>query len=241
MTATDHATTVAPPPDAFRFGRNWRRYVSTYLDAGRERVAAESLRDLVGDLDQRSFLDVGCGSGLFSMCAYRAGAVDVVSIDVDPDAVTATRELETRAGAPTNWRILHQSILAPDILAELEPADVVYSWGVLHHTGDMYTAIRNAAALVKPGGRFAIAIYNRVTGRWLDSKRWWQNECRQARGMALWTDLVDWLGGYPYEFATPEEIIDFCEGSCGLRSIKTLRVEPRDTGNNQFVFERPVL
>ena len=67
------------------------------------------------------------------------------------------------------------------------------------------------------------------------------DECRQARGMALWTDLVDWLGGYPYEFATPEEIIDFCEGSCGLRCIKTLRVTPRDTGNNQFVFERPVL
>ena len=150
MTATDHATTVAPPPDAFRFGRNWRRYISTYLDADRERVAAESLRDLVGDLDQKSFLDVGCGSGLFSMCAYRAGAVNVVSIDVDPDAVTATRELQTRADAPPNWRVLHQSILAPDILAELEPADVVYSWGVLHHTGDMYTAIRNAADLVKP-------------------------------------------------------------------------------------------
>ncbi len=174
MTPNDHATTVAPPPDAFGFGRNWRRYVSTYLDADRERVAAESLHDLVGNLDQKSFLDIGCGSGLFSMCAYRAGAVDVVSIDVDPDAVTATRELQARAGAPTNWRVLHQSILAPDILAELEPADVVYSWGVLHHTGDMYTAIRNAAALVKPGGRFAIAIYNRVTGRWLDSKRWWR-------------------------------------------------------------------
>jgi 2-polyprenyl-6-hydroxyphenyl methylase/3-demethylubiquinone-9 3-methyltransferase len=279
MTTNDHATAVAPPPDAFGFGRNWRRYVATYLDPDRERVAAQSLEDLVGDLDDKSFLDIGCGSGLFSMCAHRAGAAEVVSVDVDPDAVTAARELRARAGAPADWRVLHHSILAPNILDELEPADVVYSWGVLHHTGDMYTAIRNAAALVKPGGRFAIAIYNRVTGRWLDSQRWWQikraynraprvvqkameftyalyltlgslkrgvnplhlaDEYRKSRGMAMWTDLVDWLGGYPYEFATADEIIEFCEGSCGLRCIKTTRLTARDTGNNEFVFERPI-
>lgn len=271
------ADSPGAPHQVFRFGRNWQRYVSTYLDADRERIAAESLRELVGDLHGKTFLDVGCGSGLFSLCAHRCGASKIVSFDVDLDSVAAARLLHQRAGSPANWQILHGSILASEFLERLERADVVYSWGVLHHTGDMYTAIRNAASLVNPAGIFAIAIYNRVTGRWLDSRRWWQikraynrasrfgqramelayglywlkgpirsrtnpvraaREYRRSRGMALWTDMRDWLGGYPYEFATAEAIVAFCEQECGMRSTKLIPVDERDTGNNQFVFVR---
>ena len=271
------AVPVAPPPDAFRFGRNWQHYVANYLDPERERIAAESLEQLVGELRGRTFLDIGCGSGLFSLCAHRAGAGTVISIDVDGEAVAATRALHARAGSPANWAVLQRSILDPELLEELPRADVVYSWGVLHHTGDMYTAIRNASALVKPGGCFAIAIYNRVTGRWLSSRRWWQikraynhssrrrqtlmewvfasywllgrlrnrqnpiriaHEYRQARGMALWTDLVDWLGGYPYEFATVSEIDRFCSETCGLVCATVLPEPNSGNGNNQFVFRR---
>lgn len=268
---------VAPPPDAFRFGRNWQRYVEGHLDDDRERIAAESLRDLVGDLKDKTFLDIGCGSGLFSLCAHRAGAARVVSLDVDADAVESTRRLHARAGRPGNWTILHRSILDPTLPEDVPVADVVYSWGVLHHTGDMYAAIRNAAALVAPSGMLAIAIYNRETSRWLDSERWLRikraynhtsragqlameglygvywlggrlrsrenpirvaREYRKSRGMALRTDLIDWLGGYPYEFASIPEIVDFCEASCGLRRRKVIP-EPTDgAGNNQFVFER---
>ena len=264
------------PPDTFRFGRNWQRYLSTYLDAGREGIAADSIRQLVGDLEGKTFLDVGCGSGLFSLCAHRAGAAGVVSFDVDPESVAATRVLHQRAGSPDSWRVLYGSILDSDFLQELNCADVVYSWGVLHHTGDMYTAIRNAASLVSPGGVFAIAIYNRMRGRWLDSRRWWhikraysrasrpgqramelaystywllgqlrgrQNpfrvarDYRNSRGMALWTDMIDWLGGYPYEFASAQEIIDFCQQDCTMRCIKAIPVGEGDSGNNQFVFK----
>jgi SAM-dependent methyltransferase len=269
---------TGPPPDAFRFGRNWQRYVDTYLDPDRERIAAESLHDLVGDVRGKAFLDIGCGSGLFSLSAYRAGAEQVVSFDVDPESVAATRSLRERAGSPVHWKVLHGSILDPGFVANQQAADIVYSWGVLHHTGDMYKAIANAAGLTRPGGTFAIAIYNRVTGRWLDSVRWWRikraynrapavaqrameltyalswfaahvrdrqnpvrviREYRQSRGMAFWTDIMDWLGGYPYEFATADEIRDFCEGSLGLRCKNVIEVGRLDTGNNQFVFTRP--
>lgn len=280
MSATGESKppTAVEAPDAFRFGRNWQRYVSNYLDPGRERIAAESLRELVGDLRERSFLDVGCGSGLFSLCAHRAAASRVASFDVDSESVEATRLLHRRAGSPDSWTVLRGSILDPRFLASLEPADVVYSWGVLHHTGDMYAAIRQAASLVNPGGTFAIAIYNRVTGRWLSSERWWQikraynrvpppgqramelaygfywlagqvrsrenpwraaREYRHSRGMSLSTDMRDWLGGYPYEFATAQEIIAFCERECGMRCTQLIAVGERDTGNNQFVFQRP--
>lgn len=276
MSTTDQHTT-APAPNAFRFGRNWQRYLHSYLDPERERIAAESLHDLVGDVRNKTFVDIGCGSGLFSLCAYRDGAKQVLSFDVDSDSVAATRTLHERMGSPENWRVLHGSVLDSDFVASIGPADVVYSWGVLHHTGDMYKAIGNAASVTAPGGTFVIAIYNRVTGRWLDSERWrrikraynraprlgqramefvyalyWLAGCaknrtnplrimreyRQSRGMALWTDMVDWLGGYPYEFATPEEIVTFCERSCHMRPRKVNRLSPVDSGNNEFVFER---
>jgi len=269
---------VGPPPDAFGFGRNWQRYISEHLNPERERIAAESLHDLLQvDLRGKSFLDIGSGSGLFSLCACKAGASHVTSIDVDPSSVTATKHLRASAGDPENWVVRHDSILDGNVARTLPAADIVYSWGVLHHTGNMHEAIVNAAQLVNPGGLFCIAIYNRVTGRFLDSERWlrikraynhspraaqaameslyagyWslgrlrnrQNplriarEYKASRGMALKTDLVDWLGGYPYEFATSDEVIAFCTKRCGMSLVRLVPVPDDGNGNNQFVFQR---
>src|SRR4051812_9075894 len=172
---TEAQNRVSAPPDAFGFGRNWQRYVSEYLTPEREKIAADSLRDLLEvDLSGRSFLDIGCGSGLFSLCAHKAGAREVISLDVDPDSVASTKLLRERSGEPGNWRVLHGSILDEAVVADLPQAEVVYSWGVLHHTGDMWPAIRNAASLVAPGGTFCIAIYNRVTEGRIDSERWFK-------------------------------------------------------------------
>jgi SAM-dependent methyltransferase len=278
-TMTAETARVTRPPDAFAFGRNWQRYVAEHLDEERAAIAAKSLADLLEiDLAGKVFVDIGAGSGLFSLCAHRAGAARVVSIDVDPDSVASCEALRQAAGEPEGWLVREASILDPQAVAELPRADVVYSWGVLHHTGDMETAIRNAARLVEPGGIFCIAIYNRVTGRFLDSERWRQikrrynhsprlvqralelaytaywgwtqlrsrrnpfrtaREYRASRGMALTTDLVDWLGGYPYEYATVEEIVEFCERACGLETVKVVPLHPQATGNNEFVFRRP--
>jgi 2-polyprenyl-3-methyl-5-hydroxy-6-metoxy-1,4-benzoquinol methylase len=273
------ALTVSRPADAFAFGRNWQRYVDRYLDPERIAIASQSLTDLIGeDLRGKTFLDVGAGSGLFSLCAQRAGAARVISIDVDPDSVESCRTLKERSGNPATWDVIEGSVLDPRLQELVPPGDIVYSWGVLHHTGDMWRAIRLAAGLVKPRGLFCIAIYNRATDRFLDSERWlrikraynhapgagrtamrwtflayWtarqlyarQNpfqiarEYKRSRGMALMTDLVDWLGGYPYEFATADEVVAFCTENCGLELVKVLALTPRDTGNNQFVFRRP--
>jgi 2-polyprenyl-6-hydroxyphenyl methylase/3-demethylubiquinone-9 3-methyltransferase len=165
---------VAAPEDAYGFGRNWQEFVSDHLTPDRVRIARDSVARLVGvDLTGKHFLDIGSGSGLFSLAAHELGAGRVVSIDVDPDSVASTRALRERAGAPESWTVLPGSILDAQLVNELEPADVVYSWGVLHHTGDMWTAIENAAKLVQPGGRFVMAIYNDAHGkRFLDSHRW---------------------------------------------------------------------
>lgn len=269
---------VRAPSDAFRFGRNWQRYITTSLNPTRERIARDSLVELLGcDLQGMSFLDLGAGSGLFSLGAHRLGARRVVSVDVDPDSVESCRRLRARAGDPESWDVVRGSILDPALLDAVEPADVVYSWGVLHHTGAMWTAIRNAARFVPAEGMFALAIYNRAEGRLMTSERWlrikraynhsprrlqrtmelgfqafWaanevrhrRNPVREARqyqrnrGMARSTDLTDWLGGYPYEFAAAGEIVAFCERECGLTSEKVLPVPATGIGNHQFVFRR---
>lgn len=280
---------MTPPPisasqtstgeGAYDFGRNWWRYVRAHLTPERERIAERSLRDLLEiDLEGRSFLDIGSGSGIFSLAAYRLGAALVVSVDVDPESVASCVYLRRREGDPANWEVRQGSILDPVLIAGLDPADIVYAWGVLHHTGEMEGALRNAAALVAPGGLLAIAIYNNATqgpvtsARWLRIKRrynrssrvmkflmeaayrvyWLQRALRRgrnplreardykrARGMALSTDISDWLGGYPYEFAAADEIVSFCERELGLRAKKVASLGPRDPGNNEFVFERP--
>ena len=90
---------VTAPEDAFRFGQNWQRYISDYLTPERERIAAESLASLIeSDLDGMTFLDIGGGSGLFSLCAHRAGAREVITIDVDPDSVAASGSLRQSIG-----------------------------------------------------------------------------------------------------------------------------------------------
>lgn len=279
MTPTSDAATTAPahPPGPFPFGRNWQDYVSRYLDPEREASAQRSLETLFETkLTGKTFLDIGSGSGLFSLSAYRLGAAKVVSLDVDGDSVAACERLRQAAGCPSEWTVLQGSILDPDTVVALEPADIVYSWGVLHHTGDMWAALSAAGSLVRPEGLFAIAIYNRVTGHWLDSERWlgikkaynraplmgkrlmegafiahwslgtlkerknpWLEARRdRGRGMAMITDVRDWLGGYPYEYATSDEIAEFCERWLGMRARKVIDVGARGYGNNEFVFER---
>jgi 2-polyprenyl-6-hydroxyphenyl methylase/3-demethylubiquinone-9 3-methyltransferase len=146
----------------FRFGRNWRAFLSVLND---ERIAnaEQSLRDMlsVSGLDGRSFIDVGSGSGLFSLAAVRLGAAQVHSFDYDDDSVACTAELRRRyyPGA-TTWTVEQGSVLDRDYLRRLGQFDIVYSWGVLHHTGAMYEALDNAASLVAEGGTLFIAIYN---------------------------------------------------------------------------------
>jgi len=150
----------------YDFGTNWRSFLDGYLTNERIEKATESLQGFLGakSLEGKTFLDIGNGSGLFSYCAQRLGADRVVSMDVNPRSVDCCRTLHERSNSPANWDVLEASVLDPGFMSSLGTFDVVYSWGVLHHTGDMWNAIRNAAKCVAPGGQFYIAIYNDADG-----------------------------------------------------------------------------
>lgn len=145
----------------FRFGKNWRRFLDV-LDPSRVQDAQLSLIEMLSlpDLSGKTFLDIGSGSGLFSLAARRLGA-RVHSFDFDPDSVACTLELKERFfPSDSRWAVEQGSVLDGDYLRRLGRFDIVYAWGVLHHTGNLWQAIENAAGAVGEGGFLFIALYN---------------------------------------------------------------------------------
>lgn len=161
----------------FEFGDNWQKY-SGLIDDDRIGDAIAGLEKLFpkGDLRGKSFLDIGCGSGLHSIAAIRLGAARVEAIDLDPKSVETTRILLERHAMESNIEVRKASVfdLRPEVSGQF---DLVYSWGVLHHTGSMNEAISAAAALVKPGGKFAFALYRKtlLCRYWAWEKQWYSN------------------------------------------------------------------
>ena len=263
----------------FEFGKNWQRFLTTLNDK-RIDEAQQALAKMleVSDLKGKRFLDVGCGSGLSSLAARRLGA-SVYSFDYDPQSVACTAELKRRYYPDdASWVVEEGSALDADYINSLGAFDVVYSWGVLHHTGQMWKALENVHGSVVPGGTLFIAIYNDTgsqSTRWRWAKKtynqlprllrtpfailvsapqetksiirslvllrpaeyirtWTQYD--QNRGMSHWHDLIDWVGGYPYEVAKPEEIFDFYKGRGFI--LNKLKCGAVGLGCNEYVFQK---
>ncbi len=260
----------------FEFGANWVQFLDVLNDE-RIALAEQSLCNMLGvsDLTGKNFLDIGSGSGLFSLVARRLGAT-VHSFDYDPQSVACTAELKRRyCPADPAWIVEQGSALDRNYLQTLGQWDIVYSWGVLHHTGKMWIALENLVNNVAQDGKLFIAIYN-DQGR--ASKIWWRTKkaylslpklfrwlimipCfirlwgpttirdlmllkpfntwityKKERGMSPFRDVVDWVGGFPFEVATPEQIFDFYRE----RDFQMLRMKTCAGGHgcNEFVFQR---
>jgi SAM-dependent methyltransferase len=178
----------------YEFGKNWSDFEAAHITDERIRAAQTNLLDFLGveDLGGRSFLDIGCGSGIHSLAALRAGARSIVSFDYDPDAVATTRRLWEGVGRPERWRIEQGSVLDDAYVSGLEPADIVYSWGVLHHTGAMWEAVRSAGRLVADDGRLFVALYTKspLSPRFVAMKqRYNRSSALGRRRMELWYAL----------------------------------------------------
>ena len=186
----------------FAFGENWAHYARG-VDARRIDEAVAGLRRLLGDHDLagKRFLDIGCGSGIHSVAASCLGASEIVATDLDPESVATTRALLERFARNSRWRVERISAfdLGPEALGTFS---VVYSWGVLHHTGNMDLAIRKATAMVGEGGRLLLALYDRtrMCPFWRVEKRWYSRASKPAQALAraLYVALFAmrlWAGG----------------------------------------------
>jgi 2-polyprenyl-6-hydroxyphenyl methylase/3-demethylubiquinone-9 3-methyltransferase len=276
--AREHEREVAAGA-RFEFGRNWSGFLGV-LDDERIAKAEQSLKEMleVDDLNGKTFLDIGSGSGLFSLAARRLGA-RVHSFDFDSNSFACTQELRRRYFPDdTGWKVEQGSALDRNYIERLGKFDIVYSWGVLHHTGSMWEALENAAVPVAENGKLFIAIYNDTgsqAARWhwvkktycrlprvlktpfavlailpeetknfvrsiltlkpMGYVRSW-TRYKNDRGMNRWYDIIDWVGGFPYEVASPEEIFEFYrKKGFSLMRMKTKGV---GLGCNEFVFRK---
>lgn len=259
----------------FRFGKNWRSFLSV-LDENRIAEAQRAISDSLGRGDLRGWrvLDIGSGSGLSSLAMHRMGA-EIVSFDYDIDSVACTEEVRHRfAGNSQNWEIRQGSVLDANFMQGLGKFDLVYAWGVLHHTGAMWPALELARERVLPGGRLVVALYN---DQGWQSRFWWHvkriycsgragqslisaiffplfalyaivhdikhlripgtymREYISHRGMSITHDWHDWLGGFPFEVATPKQVIDVLSESGFVISSQTLT---KGWGCSEFVLKR---
>ncbi len=274
----------------FEFGENWTRFLAL-VDEPRVARATMALQTLVRRerLDGLTFLDVGSGSGLSSLSAHRLGA-RVHAFDDDPQSVACTQELKRRfAPCSTGWTIESGSALDENYLSRLGTFDIVYSWGVLHHTGDLWSAVDLVSRRVAPGAMLLLAIYNdqgQTSERWrqvkalyqrlpkilrsalvgtigagMFARRLWSTftatvlrvvllrnpllplqmlvhdlRVPEARGMHRWYDLVDWVGGWPFQVATPEAV--FRRLRAGGFVLEDLKTCGGGLGCNEFVFRK---
>jgi len=150
----------------FQFGKNWNKYLSKKYSDTQRVWAKTKLKESLGkaglsSLADKSFLDIGCGSGIHSLAALDLLASSVDLLDFDDDSVNCARNIFSRLNIPhAVYSISQFNILSPDTqLVPLNSFDVVYSWGVLHHTGNTRLAIKNASLFCKPGGILFISIY----------------------------------------------------------------------------------
>lgn len=247
--------------ERFEFGKNWLRFIGDLTE--HQIVAAEhAISTSLGDVFGKTFLDVGCGSGLSSLAAYRLGAL-VRSFDCDPNSVQCTKTLQRKVDLL--WPVEQGSALDQTYLNTLGKFDIVYSWGVLHHTRAMWSALDATSQLVKPGGLFLVALYNdqgwksrvwkaikttynkylaariilvamyaipMTTLRW--SVRAATGRLDHERGMSLWRDSIDWLGGYPFEVTKPQPVIDYMTSRSFL--LERLTDVGTRSGCNEFIF-----
>ncbi|GMQ78986.1 MAG: class I SAM-dependent methyltransferase [Anaerolineae bacterium] len=264
-----------PDLHAFSFGKNWRNFVSV-LNEEHIYQAQDSLRTMLRKdrLDGLRFLDAGCGSGLFSLAALRLEAREVVSFDSDSESLQCAHYLNEKYGPLPQWKIAQGSVLDRNWLTSLGKFDVVYSWGVLHHTGDLWQALDNIIIPVSPKGTLFISIYNDqgiISKFWKTVKRiynrspkaigllmatcwyivviinkiilgvarmqsprvWFQSA--GMRGMNIWYDAVDWVGGYPFETARSEDVFRFYRDR-GFALVEMIL--KKGSGCNEYVFTR---
>jgi 2-polyprenyl-6-hydroxyphenyl methylase/3-demethylubiquinone-9 3-methyltransferase len=263
----------------FGFGKNWASFLA-WLNQDRIEVATRAIASMLetDTLAGKTFLDIGSGSGLSSLSARRLGA-RVVSFDYDRGSVACTASLRDRfyPGDP-DWQVGEGSALDADYMSGLGTFDVVYSWGVLHHTGSMWEGLELAGKAVKPNGLLFISIYN-DQGRWsrlwrlikktynqlptplrvpfviavmtprellsigmnlieltpMRYVRYW-TRYSENRGMSRWHDLVDWVGGFPFEVARPEEVFSFFRTK-GF-TLERLKTCAGGQGCNEYVFRK---
>jgi len=145
----------------FKFGENWSNYSSS-VNLEKIELAKKDIIRLVGDVSNKSVIDIGCGSGIHTVAFIQLGVKSIVSFDYDLKSVETTKKLVKKfCYKKSKYKVFQADILNIDSLSGLNKRkfDIVYSWGVLHHTGSMFEAIISTTKFLKDNGILVLGLY----------------------------------------------------------------------------------
>jgi 2-polyprenyl-3-methyl-5-hydroxy-6-metoxy-1,4-benzoquinol methylase len=154
MTYDWAATNGASPRSEAWFDEADRRFVAAsfpYLSEHRpfDRIMPESL-------DGRRVLEIGCGLGLHTEALLARGA-EVTAVDLTEAAVRATKTRLTQKGLVARV----QEADAEELPFDTGEFDLVWSWGVIHHSAHTTRIVREIARVLAPDGAARVMVYNR--------------------------------------------------------------------------------
>lgn len=160
-------------------------------------------------------LEIGVGMGADFVRWARAGA-SVVGVDLTKRAVELTRkrlEGEGLAG--------HLAIADAEDLPYLDGVfDVVWSWGVLHHTPRADKGLIEAARVLKPGGRYAVMVYHRHS--WLAFAAWARFALLKGRPLQTLQEAVCHIESPGTRAYTAPEILELLRPHLNPVSVRSV-------------------
>src|SRR5256714_1854469 len=162
------------------------------IEAYRYEVYAPWMKAALGFDHYRGkrLLEIGCGTGT-DLLQFARGGAEVTGVDLTPRSIEIARQRFAVYGCAATFAIGDAEQLAfPD-----ERFDVVYAFGVLHHTPDTERAIAEVHRVLKGGGRAVVMLYHRASlyywGGLMLKRGIFGGELRRARPAEMMSRYVE--------------------------------------------------
>ena len=168
---------------------------------------------------QQAVLEIGVGMGADHEQWARSRPSRLCGIDLTPRAVDLTRERLALAGLQSELRVADAEHLPfPDATFQ-----IVYSWGVLHHSADTPQTFREVARVLKPGGIARLMIYHKWS---LVGLVLWLRYGRFSSSLAsIYAKHLESPGTKAYSTSEAATMVE----ACGLRLVKMeVQLSPGD-------------
>ena len=213
------------------------------------------------DIEGKSVLDAGCGTGIFSIIFARNGAASVLGIDISEGSLETAKALKTKFDLE-NASFQKQDML--DLPFADESFDIVWAWGTVHHTTDPFKAMSELIRVLRAEGSILLAVYTRTRVTFLHEiirkalvrtprKTWkalskilalvlspvvyfFKKREKSRKGEKLEELIMDWYFVPIRHYYYPEEIKVFLEEQ-GFTIEKYLPASGRFNSTSNFIYK----